>query len=106
MKNMGRIGQRFLLLAVLLFGLGFVFFTNLGVNKTQASLACCYDCLEAAAEEECLDEAGFPNHKCSTGTLFCWHHCSFSSCAPGSCISSDECPTSNCVCTGYRCVCP
>lgn len=80
MKKIIGISHRFILLGVLVFGLGFLLFTDIGANKSQAVQYCCYaDCIPWAEQEGCLDpDLGTPTEQCPLPVRYCWHHCSMS----------------------------
>lgn len=69
MKNVVKLGRKFMLLAVMLVGTSFAVSTD---TNAAASLFCCSDCDNAY--QACLNGGGTPA-QCIQENRFCFRHC-------------------------------
>jgi len=71
MRNIFKLGRKFIVLGTMLFALGFLTFTDSGTAPTDAS-ACCSEC--EAVYLNCINAGGTPA-QCNLQANFCWRHC-------------------------------
>ncbi len=76
MQNIFKLSRKFVLLAVMLVGLGFFVFSDFGTNSAGAA-PCCSDCF--AEEEYCYTLPPGPEYdECMRWVRSCFRWCSFS----------------------------
>jgi hypothetical protein len=74
MKNILKVSRKFIILAVMLFALGTMVFTDFG-TVSSGSAPCCSEC--ETRYEDCIAGGGTPTY-CANWANSCWRWCSFS----------------------------
>lgn len=73
MKNILKLSRKFVVLAVMLFALGVLTFSDFGAAPSGAA-PCCSDC--ESIYQDCIDGGGTPA-QCFQQSNSCWRWCDF-----------------------------